>query len=188
MTLGNQVSGVLSPFLRQRRFAAVRPYLLGRVLDFGCGVGRLARVIHPENYLGVDSDSASLDLARKWNPEHAFLGSLEFDYEAHHATYNTVAALAVIEHTQRPEDLLRKLRLLLVPQGRIVLTTPHPSMAFIHRFGSGIGLFSSEANREHEVLLDRQLLAELSAHAGLALIEYKTFLFGANQLCVLMRT
>ena len=69
-----QVSGLLSPFLLERRLTAARAYIAeGRVLDYGCGNGELARYIDPERYLGLDADPESVAAAKTRHPAHRFL-------------------------------------------------------------------------------------------------------------------
>jgi len=67
---------------------------------------------------------------------------------------------------------------------RIVCTTPHPSMDWIHDIGATLGLFSKHASDEHEDLLGYARLKATGEAAGLSLVTYKRFLFGANQLAV----
>ena len=43
------------------------------VLDFGCGVGRLASAFTPEQYLGVDVNEHAVRKAQREHPRHAFL-------------------------------------------------------------------------------------------------------------------
>ena len=150
--------GLLSPFLRSRRIAAVKPFLRGRVLDLGCGSGKLAAIVPPDRYLGVDTDEYSLGRARTAYPDHAFRGSLPPREEQ----FDTVAALAFIEHIPDPAEALREMavRLRSRPASSIVCTTPHPSVEKLHALGARAGLFSREANEEHEALLDRRRMEE----------------------------
>lgn len=174
--------GLMSPFLRAQRLRAARPYLLGRILDVGCGSGALADLVHFDSYLGVDSDQASLDQAAREHPRHKFGTVLPPETES----FDTVVALAVIEHVEEPAYFLAELakRLRNSPAARIVVTTPHPAAEWIHDAGARVGLFSMHANEEHEQLLDRKLLTNVGIIAGLRLIEYRRFLLGANQLAV----
>lgn len=53
------------------------PYLAdvqahGRVVEIGCGPGRLACAFKPDAYLGVDLNERSIADARARNPQHAF--------------------------------------------------------------------------------------------------------------------
>lgn len=176
--------GLLSPFLRNQRIAAARPYLEGRILDVGCGAGSLAQYVNPQNYIGVDMDAVSLKIARRRFPEHVFYEKLEDNVEEEY--FDTVVALAVIEHVPSPTEFLLTLTKYLRADenARIICTTPHPSMDWVHGLGARIGLFSRAANEEHEELLDRTLLMSSAQKAGLTLLTYKRFLMGANQIAV----
>ena len=177
--------GLLSPFLRKERLRAARPYLLGRILDVGCGSGALASLVDCGSYLGVDSDKVSLDKAAQEHPRHKFTSTLPPETE----NFDTIVALAVIGHVEKPAYFLAELarRLEATPGSRIVVTTPHPAAEWIHDAGAHVGLFSRHANEEHEQLLDRELLTNAGIAAGLQLIKYRRFLLGANQLAVYAR-
>jgi len=178
--MADQVSeGLLSPFLRNRRIAAAKPFLSGRVLDIGCGSGPLASLVAHDKYVGVDIDAVSLGMAREKYPRHTFRQSA-----ADTGQFDTVVALAVIEHVANPVAFLNGLKTHLTPAATIVCTTPHPSMDWIHWIGSRLGVFSRSANDEHEDLLNREALRLAGAEAGLALRDYKRFLMGANQIAV----
>jgi 2-polyprenyl-3-methyl-5-hydroxy-6-metoxy-1,4-benzoquinol methylase len=174
--------GLLSPFLRRQRLAAVQPWLQGSVLDFGCGSGALAQYVSAADYCGYDIDATSLANARTLHPEHRFIDAQPAD-----GAFDTVVSLAVIEHCKDPGAFLRQLVALTRPGGRVALTTPHPAFEFAHDFGSRVGVFSHDASEEHEALLDRKALHALAASQRLEVLRYQRFLFGANQLIVLQR-
>ena len=180
---GNE--GLLSPFLRRRRIGAAKKHIRGRVLDVGCGSGSLADLVNPENYVGMDVDDVSLQVARSQFPGHTFVSELP----AEQATFDTIVSLAVIEHVPSPADFLSDLatRLKAHADARIIITTPHPKADWIHDLGSSIGLFSQHANEEHEELLGRKELREVADKAGLRLVSYRRFLFGVNQLAIYQR-
>ncbi|HVQ93368.1 MAG TPA: class I SAM-dependent methyltransferase [Mycobacteriales bacterium] len=172
--------GRLSPWLSQQRMRISQEYLRGRVLDFGCNDGALLEYCSAENYVGLDIAENGLSRARAKHPDVRFVAALEPDEK-----FDTVAALAMIEHVPNPGKLLAEWAGLLAPGGRIVLTTPHPRMEWAHTVGAKLRIFSSEAHDEHEDLLDRPKMAEIAGTAGLRILVYKRFLFGANQLFVL---
>jgi 2-polyprenyl-3-methyl-5-hydroxy-6-metoxy-1,4-benzoquinol methylase len=179
----DQVSGILSPFLRYRRIAAARPFIKGSVIDVGCGTGKLAEYVHPDNYVGTDTDVGSISFARVKYPRHTFLTAEEAANIKR--KFDTVVALAVIEHVGNPVEFAKYLRSLLIKDGLLVITTPHPCGNLILEIGSKFGIFSSEAHEEHEELLDERRLRKVAAESGLELIKAKRFLFGMNQLFVL---
>ena len=183
--MADQMTGFLSPFLRRRRLAAVSTFVrAGRVLDFGCGVGELARQVGPERYLGVDLDRDSIEAARLLHPGHTFQTLQEFESVSSLNEFDVISALALIEHLPVPGAWLASMARRLKPRGALVITTPHPSMRWVHDTGARLGIFSREAADEHEDMLDRKALASLASISGLSLSEYHRFLFGCNQLAV----
>jgi 2-polyprenyl-3-methyl-5-hydroxy-6-metoxy-1,4-benzoquinol methylase len=174
-------AGLLSGWLVGERLRAARPNLAGTVLDFACGHGQLAQLCDPAHYLGYDSDSRRIDVARRHFPGYQFETTLPEGKR-----FDTVAALAFIEHVQ-PEPYLKQFIDLLKPNGRIVLTTPHPSYEWIHTAGARLGIFSPEAHNDHDDLISRARMAELAARLKLRLVTAQRFLLGANQLFVLDR-
>ena len=175
--------GLLSPFLRAKRIQAVRPYLYGNILDFGCGSGSLAAYIDQDKYLGFDLDENVLKVAKQNFIKHRF----ESDINALRAKYfDTIAILAVIEHVEDPIEFLSFMKSLLThtSESKIVCTTPHPSMDCLHGFGASIGLFSKHANEEHKELLNYQSLKDIGNKIGLEISYYRRFLLGANQLFI----
>ena len=173
-------AGLLSPLLRRCRMDMVRPYLTGRVLDVGCGVGMLSRYCAREGYVGVEPDEESVAVARQTNPGYRFEREIPAG-----SSFDTIVGLAVIEHIRDPGAWIAALRLRLADGGKLLLTTPHPSFGRIHIWGSGLGLFSAEAANEHERLIDHASMTILAREAGLGVSVYRRFLMGANQLFVL---
>lgn len=172
-------AGPLSGWLVGERLRVARTHLVGRVLDFACGHGQLAQVCDPVGYLGYDSDTQRIDVARRHFPGYRFETILPAGER-----FDTVAALAFIEHVQ-PEPYLRQFVDLLEPDGRIVLTTPHPSYEWIHTAGARLHIFSPAAHEDHEDLISLARMAELAASLKLRLVAAERFLLGANQLFVL---
>jgi 2-polyprenyl-3-methyl-5-hydroxy-6-metoxy-1,4-benzoquinol methylase len=178
--MADQADGLFSPWLRSRRMGAVRPYLKGSVLDFGCGAGRLACLVQSENYVGFDPDTGSVKCARTCFPAYTFDTALPRGRK-----FDTIAALAVLEHLDNPESTLRELSDYLAPNGRIVLTTPHRAFEWVHTAGASVGAFSQHASEDHEKLYDRQTLMAIAEGAGFRMTYYRRFLLGANQVAVL---
>ena len=177
--------GLLSPYLRRKRIAAVRPLLVGRILDVGCGSGALAAELPPDRYVGFDPDEMSIGIARESFASHRFVTS----FADTGGDFNTIVSLAVIEHILDPIEFLceQRDRLSGAPTATIVCTTPHPAVDWLHTLGASIGLFSAHASEEHEQLLDRDSLRQLAAPSGLVLTDYRRFLCGANQLAIYRR-
>jgi SAM-dependent methyltransferase len=180
--MGDQepVASPLAPLLRRWRRHMARPYLHGRVLDFGCNTGMLTAVCQPSAYLGVDINERAVELARAAHPD------FEFDLKvSEHERFDVIAALAVLEHVDDPLGLLTTWSGMLTPGGAIVLTTPHPAYEWVLDLGAKLGLFDQHTLDEHEDLLDRGRLLELADQVGLEPVAYRRFMLGGNQLLVL---
>jgi 2-polyprenyl-3-methyl-5-hydroxy-6-metoxy-1,4-benzoquinol methylase len=173
--------GLLSPYLRNRRLAVARPLLSGRVLDVGSAEGHLAASVPADKYVGVDIDDDILVRARRAHPEHVFVGVDELD-EAER--FDTVVALAVIEHVPDPVGWLARWSGHLVSGGRVVVTTPYARYEPVHGIAAKLRLTSDEAHDEHETTFDRESLERLFERVGLKLTTYERFLLGLNQLAV----
>lgn len=173
--------GVFTTLLRVRRFKEVIPYLTGRVLDYGCGVGLLARHVPAARYLGVEPDRAVLEKARALSPMHRFLSSVD---DGEH--FETVVLLAVLEHVREPASFVGRLAGYLndSAEAHLVITTPHPAYQSAYVVGARIGLFARSASEEHVGLLDRATVEKAGNVVGLSLVNYRRFLLGANQLFV----
>lgn len=188
----DQISGLLSPWLRRRRFARARPFVAGTavrgeglVLDYGCGVGELAGEVPAELYVGVDRDSESLAAARAAHPGHRFLTPEQLAARPETPEAEVVMALALIEHLADPAGWLGSMSRRLRPGGRIVVSTPEPRLQWAHDLGARLGLFSREGAAEHQSLIGAGEMARLAGGAGLRLAQSRRFLLGANQLFVL---
>jgi SAM-dependent methyltransferase len=190
--LAQDDEGLLSPFLRKRRFKAITSHIpLGSVvLDLACGSGQLRHYLTPDcRYMGADRSSAAsaalggqflaIDLARldafaevdRWLPLRP----------------QVIILTAILEHIGDPGALLAACSTLLPPQGLIVGTTPHPRGRFLHDAFARCGLCSREAANEHETFLGHSALSAAAVAAQLELFVYKQFLCGLNQVFVLRK-
>src|SRR5438094_4058224 len=103
--MADQLTGLLSPFLRSRRIAAVEPFLSqGPLLDIGCGTGALARDVDSTRYLGADRGEESIAIAKNLFPTHRFLTLTDFAPSQNANQFERIVGLSVTEHV---EDLPR---------------------------------------------------------------------------------
>ena len=168
--------GVLTPYLRNKRIRAVKPHLTGRVLDFGCHVGVLAEHIDPDLYLGVDVDGDALEVARHHHPAHRFqlLDHLIVD-----DGFDTIVAMAVVEHLGDTDSFFRKTREWIAPNGRLVVTTPDGRFDSLYHLAGQLRMVGR--HDEHDSYMDRR---GFERAPGWRLAEYRRFLLGVNQLAV----
>lgn len=171
---------MVSSWLQKMRIKAVLPYLKGRILDYGCGSGTLAKICPVASYYGVDIDEDSLKAARLKYPNFRFEKIIPENEK-----FDTAVLLAVVEHIDDPGSLLAHINGRLNPGGRIVLTTPNPLFKICYRLGSKLGVFSSQAEVEHKKLINYQVMDKIAFASGLFIDHFRYFMFGANQLFIL---
>lgn len=118
----------------------VKPDNGQRILDFGCGNGRLVRFLPNVEYLGIDSNSSYIDeaTASKGSERVRFMCAdvkdlASFGVEA----FDTIVSLGVLHHLSDDvaESALSAALALLKPGGRLVTMDPcfHPEQASIAR-------------------------------------------------------
>ncbi len=100
-----------------------------RVLDIGCGTGAnltapLARRFADVEFVGIDSDRASIEHARQAGPTQNTRYHVEAS-EEDLGCFDLVIASEVIEHVQAPDEFLGFLLRRIPPGGRVVLTLPN---------------------------------------------------------------
>ena len=187
-----RTDGLLTrPLIRARLGAALGVVPPGaRVLDIGCGLTDLAARLPA--YVGCDRWEDVLGENRRRHPHAGFYAwdvlASEAPAEVRAAgPFEVVLMLALLEHLVDPAAALRRAAPLLAPGGRIVVTTPHPVGRAPLEAGAALGLLSRHAAEEHDALLGRAELAAAGEKAGLALVSYRRFLLGLNQLAVFER-
>ena len=183
--MSNQASGLLSGHLRKIRIKTSLPYIKTPLLDVGCSNGPLADFFKPDEYTGIDIDNESLLKAQQIHPQHRFCRLENLKKED---TFACIVLLAVIEHIVDPQSFLQNIKKHLLPSGRIILTTPSPYFKEIYSWGSHMGIFSREAEEEHQDYYNFLAIRKISDQVGLIIREYKKFLLGANQLFILENT
>jgi 2-polyprenyl-3-methyl-5-hydroxy-6-metoxy-1,4-benzoquinol methylase len=98
-----------------------------RVLDVGCSTGYLAQRLQERGatVIGIELDERAAELARRFC-EAVYVGDIEtmelpFDSQS----FDVVLCGDLIEHLREPQGVLARLRPLLRPGGRLVLSTPN---------------------------------------------------------------
>lgn len=106
----------------------VLPYIIGDVLDLGCGVGLIARSLAREQYyLGVDFSPEAIGIARAINTSSRAsfaCCAIEASYiqEFVAREYATVLLLEVLEHVDHPARIVDLA--LSLARDRVIVTVP----------------------------------------------------------------
>ncbi|MBC8163223.1 MAG: class I SAM-dependent methyltransferase [Roseiflexaceae bacterium] len=182
---------LLSNYIRQRRYAVIRPFLSRDLLDIGCGHGQLASLLPLDRYVGVDLSTPMLAAAQVRFPQHSFhqadLEAGPLPEDCYDQPFGTITLIALLEHLAHPEKVFANLSRALAPGGYLVATTPTPFGHRVHRLGAQAGLFYREAAEDHKSRLDQRALMLLCNQADLRVMRYQQFEWGCNQLLVATR-
>ena len=141
------------------------------VLDVGCSSGYLARPLAEAGarVVGIELDPAAAAEARAVCAEVAVgdVESLQLPWEP--GSFDAVVCGDVLEHLRNPEATLARLRPLLRPEGRLVLTTPNVAnwaMRLSLLFGRWRYTDRGILDRTHTRLFTRKTLVETVETAG----------------------
>ena len=112
-----------------------------RALDFGCGAGRSTRFLRGLGFeaTGIDISRSMIEMAKQLDPGGAYLLVADGDFSAlEPASFDLVLSAFAFDNIPGRETrraLLRELRRLLRPQGRIILLGSTPDI-YIHEWAS----------------------------------------------------
>jgi len=114
----------------------------GRVLDVGCGDGRLAE-FHEDGYLGLDFSQVAIDLAAHRSPGKRFK-AVDFTRQSlPKGPWDTIVLGELLEHLDESAQgvLLDKAQKVLASGGRVIATVPKgeavPDVAHVQVFEDG---------------------------------------------------
>lgn len=148
----------------------------GRVLDVGCSSGYLARPLSEAGatIVGVELDPVAAQEARAVC-EEVLVGDVEtIDLPFSAFSFDVVLCGDVIEHLREPGAALARLRPLLRPGGRLVLTTPNvANWAIRLSLLGGRWRYTDRGilDRTHTHLFTRKTLVETVTLAGYRVVE-----------------
>jgi 2-polyprenyl-3-methyl-5-hydroxy-6-metoxy-1,4-benzoquinol methylase len=156
----------LPDYERRRAFllAHVRPGM--RALDLGCGNGTFTAELARAGavVVGLEVAQAAVDRARLDHPELAFgLAPIDGPLPVEDNRFDLVWATEVIEHVADTALWLSEVRRVLVPSGRLLLTTP--SHGRLRLLVGGIERYS-EPLGDHLHLYTGRSLSDLLAEFG----------------------
>ncbi|MCF7906685.1 class I SAM-dependent methyltransferase [Patescibacteria group bacterium] len=153
----------LEKFLQNYRFRMARPYLVGKVLDFGGNKGELEKLVIGKYFFVNHS---------RFITENAF--------------FDTIVSLATIEHIETKEvfKIFRKFKKILNKNGRIFLTTPTKIAKPVLEFWAFLGIVDKKNIAEHKHYWSKKEIYDLAEKTGFVVKKFKKFQMGFNQLAV----
>ncbi len=142
-----------SPYSSHSLLLALLPPSPGggqRVLDVGCGPGYLCEALRDRGYsvTGIERPG--------WGPPAGAQGfelveaDLEHGLPPIEGRFNAIICADVLEHLRNPESLLRQLRGLLAPRGRLIASLPNSGHLYFR-----LVVLSGRFPKEEKGLFDR---------------------------------
>jgi 2-polyprenyl-3-methyl-5-hydroxy-6-metoxy-1,4-benzoquinol methylase len=174
----------LDRFIQRRRFAKAGEFIGHdvRLLDIGSADGALFKWLGPRvrRGVGVDPSPAAASAGPNCVVLEGSVPDLRLDEQ-----FDVVTLLAVIEHVPREEQkaLALECARVLVPNGRVIVTTPSPAADRVLDALRAVRLIDGIELDQHYGLEPDEVPAVFSS-AGLSLVHRARFELGFNNLFV----
>jgi 2-polyprenyl-3-methyl-5-hydroxy-6-metoxy-1,4-benzoquinol methylase len=154
---------------------------VGRLLDIGCGSGAFLHRMKAKSWTveGLDFDEDAVRAAREAYGVDARVGRLE-DMAYASESFDAITMHHVIEHVFDPVSLMREIRRILKPRGRLVAVTPNINSWGHDRFGAS---WRGLEPPRHVRLFNSRALANAASAAGFP--EIKAYSTAANAWSIL---
>jgi ubiquinone/menaquinone biosynthesis C-methylase UbiE len=181
---------LLEPLLRWLRLRRVIAEISESaiVLDVGCGrKAAFLRAIAPRIQQGYGVDFKVVEFqTHNLKAIQVHLGE-ELPFED--ASFDVVTMLAVLEHIEHEQAILKEIYRVLKPGGKLVLTVPSVWAQPVLEFLSYRLRIVDEAEiRDHKRYYDRQKLKQVLMHAaGFERFRHQYFQIWMNNFCTVMK-
>lgn len=132
--------------MRKSLILSLIPDNVGMALDIGCANGELAEVLQEKGWkvTGTDVSKVAVEESKKFLTDgHCFDIEKEWPKELLDKKFDLVVASEILEHIFEPITFLKKVRPLVAPGGKVVITTSNV-LFWKNRFKMLFGKFEYE--------------------------------------------
>lgn len=153
----------LEPILREMRLKRVLSHIPKNsiILDVGCGTSAaFLKAISPEikQGFGVDFKVDDTQIDNIKTTQIRLDNKLPFE----DATFDVVTMLAVLEHIEKEQDILREIYRVLVPGGKLIITVPSVwSQPVLEFMAYKLRIVSEAEIRDHKRYYNREKLKKV---------------------------
>ncbi len=168
--------------LRERKIVRLIPDN-SIVCDLGCGSGKFLYSIagNIKEGIGIDRDVKSYKIG---NITFIKL-DLEKKLKLPSNKFNVVTSLAVLEHLNKPESLVKEAFRILKKNGLFIATTPSKlSKSILEFLAFKLHLINEEHIKEHKNYFSREDLRRILKKYGFKNIKISYFEFGMNNIII----
>jgi ubiquinone/menaquinone biosynthesis C-methylase UbiE len=178
----------LEPILRKMRIAKVLPILRKfpecKLLDVGCGwEAKFLKSVEPyiASGVGIDFKAPKLENVKLRTMTATLNDKLPFEDNF----FDVVSLMAVLEHLEKPLDILQEIRRVLKNGGVLIGTVPSKAAKPVLEFLSyKLGIVNEAEIRDHKQYFNKKDLVEIFSKAGFNNVKHKYFQFGMNNFFV----
>lgn len=176
----------LNKFLTASRIYKVKKYLYQNSIlyDIGCGDGRLLKKLSADILKGIGIDK-EIESINSGNLEFYNLDLNDCKLPSENNSVDIVLMLAVIEHLEKPENIIMEVHRILKAGGLLLMTTPSPRAKPVLDFlAFNLGIISKSSIAEHKQYFSKDRLHDLLFKYKFRNFIIKPFQLGFNLLCV----
>jgi ubiquinone/menaquinone biosynthesis C-methylase UbiE len=176
----------LEPILREMRLRRVISHIPKNsvVLDVGCGISAaFLKAISPhiKQGFGVDFKVENTQFGNLKTTQLKLESNLPFE----DATFDAVTMLAVLEHIEQEQQILREIHRVLVPGGKLILTVPSVwSQPILEFLAYKLKIVSEAEIRDHKRYYNREKLKKvLTKDNSFQEFNHQYFQLWMNNFC-----
>lgn len=93
------------------------------ILDVGCGSSPLLSTLTSLQKVGIDTNASKIDFMKSKDPDSTYLHYTR-EIPFHSEYFRTVTCIEVLEHLDKPEELLAEISRVTKVGGTVILATP----------------------------------------------------------------
>lgn len=175
----------LDKFIREVRMRKAEKLINGGIVyDIGCDDGTFLRRIKNKIKEGKGFDKNTVG----GKEDNLTLKNIliKDKIPASNESVDYITMLAVLEHLDNPEKILKECNRILKKDGMLILTTPHPRNKKVLDLLCKLGLveWGKDEIEEHKEYFNKEKILEILDKSGFKKINHRLFEFGLNNFVV----